>query len=126
MFILMLSIHCKNLFLVSSFLELFETFDEREVESNKDVMVAVLTCYTWAILQFTLNTTATLRDNSSESDNNNNNNIDTERQRPYRKISRVGPNRKVSSDSCSLNSVATTLAQGRRLFENSNRVYLNF
>ena len=51
-------------------LELFQTFEEPAIIFRKSVTVAVLTIYTWSILQFTVIATATVKDEQEESSTN--------------------------------------------------------
>jgi len=44
------------------FLELFETFEEPDISYSRPVTVAVIVVYSWSIFQFTLVTTATIKD----------------------------------------------------------------
>ena len=43
-------------------LELFETFEEPDISYSRPVTTAVIVVYTWSIFQFTLVTTATIKD----------------------------------------------------------------
>ena len=44
------------------YLELFETFEEPDISYSRPVTIAVIVVYTWSIFQFTLVTTATIKD----------------------------------------------------------------
>ena len=48
--------------------ELFETFDDPVIIYERSVTIGVLSVYTWAIFQFALVTTATLKDKNSGDD----------------------------------------------------------
>eukprot|EP00111_Clytia_hemisphaerica_P017541 TCONS_00051929-protein len=70
-------------------LELFETFEEDDVKTSRSLTLAVIAIYTWAILQFTLVTTATLKDKKDLEE-------DLEKQIQPPKKNQIAPTRKIS------------------------------
>ena len=70
-------------------IELFETFDDPVIIYERSVTIGVLSVYTWAVFQFTLVTTATLKDKNSGDEDIEQNGNALKPSKVFRNISEV-------------------------------------